>query len=956
MPAGNLHKMIVPVDAEGLRFDKPADQVLWRKLTNVVLRNGFIETRPGLAAVGPSKQDLTNIPAPIVSLQESVQWKGVGTEFTGGTGSPTEFLVPDADFGGSWTGGFADIDESPPNNGSTKLVSTLRNDPVRIDFANPTNTYGIVDGVFIYVRARAPSGGQYILEIAKKATATTANNVSTTPAADIYANLIVSNGPYTDVNDETAEPGWVDFFVPLHEPTSNATDCPYWDDISIDAASVDVTLRTGTFPQTILITQTGTGSDNNFSGGTDAWKKTTGAAKDAPMAFFVDNDTYVTGTAGNRISLTNSGVASNTLLSTIDTVTPRFALTRVDGSAGATVLIYHRGTDSVRRTVLATVPVYSVHADIAPGGITNFLSGWDFIGAGNSITLNPETGLAWTLAEIKSGPEFGIEVVTGEVRMSSGEIWVTGEAATNVVEIDNMKLLVVGREFVGSQAGDTRVGAMGRIMATGRGFQRLMNEYPGGTDTLPPFEDISSAVSAPQRNMQPLEHTFFFDRIYWANGAEAPFFYEGQAIGQLTAATTPIGQSIWSFGQRLMQCDITETVGGVTTRHIKRVAYSGIAGPDAWQTADAGSLDLTGGGDGRARKGMALSQQVSAIYLDKGIYNLRWTGDSAAPFSPRLQDPDTGIIAPQTLQSVMDQGGTALHMFLGNGPQGVNIYAYDGNQAQPVGNDIKDELARVYRAGKAEWAFAELEPRLNLYMLFLPETGQQWPAQAWVFGMDTNTWVRWEFPFDMTCAGKWTLAGLSLPNTTPDIDGMAGTQSMVMGTSVGVPYKWDFNTATDFLSPRQTNRTATNDFYIFDNDNGTAQEQGILWDIQTGDLVISRDDVIRQTAIKRLWVTYEDRGFVDVEFSESLDGALTWINVINTRLGTVGSVEVAETDNRPLRELIVDFAAPTAARHHRIRMRPDQSAITNSEDFANARQKFKLAKLVIEYEDLGEAP
>ena len=79
MPAGNIHKLIVPVDAEGLRFDKPADQVLWRKLTNVVLRNGFIETRPGLTAVGPDKQDLTNIPAPIVSLQESVQWKNVRT-------------------------------------------------------------------------------------------------------------------------------------------------------------------------------------------------------------------------------------------------------------------------------------------------------------------------------------------------------------------------------------------------------------------------------------------------------------------------------------------------------------------------------------------------------------------------------------------------------------------------------------------------------------------------------------------------------------------------------------------------------------------------------------------------------------------------------------------------------------------------------------------------------------
>ena len=179
---------------------------------------------------------------------------------------------------------------------------------------------------------------------------------------------------------------------------------------------------------------------------------------------------------------------------------------------------------------------------------------------------------------------------------------------------------------------------------------------------------------------------------------------------------------------------------------------------------------------------------------------------------------------------------------------------------------------------------------------------------------------------------------------------------MVMGTSIGVPYKWDFNVASDFLTPRQSTVADTDDFFNFDADNGTAEEQGILWDIQTGDLVISRNDIVRQTAVKRIWITYEDRGFCDVEFSESVDGGLNWINISNTRVGTVGSVEIAETDERPLRELIVDFDLPTAARHHRIRMRPDQSAITNSEDFANARQKFKLAKVVIEYEDLGEAP
>jgi hypothetical protein len=305
----------------------------------------------------------------------------------------------------------------------------------------------------------------------------------------------------------------------------------------------------------------------------------------------------------------------------------------------------------------------------------------------------------------------------------------------------------------------------------------------------------------------------------------------------------------------------------------------------------------------------------------------------------------------------MDQGGSALHMFFGNGPQGVNIYAYDGTQAQPVGTPIKDELNRIYRAGMAEWAFAEVEPRLNLYMLFLPETNQNWPAQAWVFGLDTNAWVRWEFPFEITCGGKWTLTGVTPTNDAdPIIDGMAGKQSMVMGTSVGIPYKWDFDVASDYLTPKTLDDANWTPFYDFDDENGSAEEQGILWDIQTGDLVISRNDIVRQTAVKRLWVTYEDRGICDVEFSESVDGGLNWVNATNTRLGSLGPYLIAETDERPLREILVDFEAPRAARHHRIRIRPDQTSITDGEDFANARQKFKMSKMVIEYEDLGEAP
>ena len=952
MPAGNLFKLIVPVDAEGLRFDRPSDQVLWRKLTNVIMRDGFIETRPGLAAVGPRFQDLTNHPSPIVSLEESTQWQNVGVAFTagGGTGSPQERLASDSDTGGAWTGTFADVDESPPNNGVTSLVATARDDTVRIGFVNPTNTYDIIDSVFLYIRARAPTGGLNTLEVAYGGRA-----ASPTTAANKLADLVLSNTPYEDEFTENANPGWMDFFIPVpNSVPSVAGATVLWKQSLLNSFTVDLTLRTFEQDTTSMLSPSATGNDNDFLPATgEAWKRTDGIL-DAPLSWFADKGSTVQGTAGDRLSITFSNLPNPTDLTSIIDIIPRFAINTPDG-APATVLIYHRGTDAVRRTVLTATRVTHVNPD---SNNTPFpFAGWQLLGAGNALTTNPETSAAWTLAELQAGLEFGIEVVTGTVNFTSADVWYHGLTTAANAEIDNIRLFVNGREFIGASgtAGDTPAQLVGRVMATGTGFQRLVNEYPDGTSEVDSFEDISAGVSLPKRNMQPLESAIFFDRVYWQNGAEAPFFFEGATISQLSS-TTPIGKTIWSFGSRLMQGDVTNATTEV--RSTKRVVWSGIAGPDEWTAADSGSLDLTDGGEGRLRKGLALSSQMAALYLDKGIYNLRWTGDSAAPFSPRIQDADTGVIAPATVKTVMDTQGTAVHMFLGRGPQGINIYAYEGTQAQAIGQDIKAELNRVFRAGKAEWAFAGVEPRLNLYLLFLPEAGQYWPSQCWAYSIDSNSWTRWEFPFDITASGSWSLFGLTRPRGSGSVpvapvDGITAVKNMVMGTSVGIPYKWDFDVASDQLVPRTDDNTvALTDFYSPDSAAGSQQEQGIAWDIQTGDLVISQNDIIRQTAIKRIWITYEDRGFVDIEFSESVDSGDNYINVVNVRLGAEGSSNIAETDEQELKVGIIDFPLPQASRQHRIRMRPNQTALEET----NARQKLKFSKLVIEYEDLGEAP
>ncbi|MGH8651239.1 MAG: hypothetical protein ACREYE_03195, partial [Gammaproteobacteria bacterium] len=349
--------------------------------------------------------------------------------------------------------------------------------------------------------------------------------------------------------------------------------------------------------------------------------------------------------------------------------------------------------------------------------------------------------------------------------------------------------------------------------------------------------------------------------------------------------------------------------------------------------------------EGRLRKGLPLSSHVTACYLDRGIYNLRWTGDDASPFVPKFQDPDTGIIAPRSCLATLDNDGIAAHLFLGRGPKGLDVFLYDGSSAHPIGREIIDELIRLANPATLDYAFAALEPEFNLYLLFVAENTDLFPKMCWVYNITSGQWCRWDFPFGISCAGHWTL--VDVPATAlPDATSTEGIRTLILGTTLGIPYRLDYDISSDRLNASGNQVSG----YLDSAHESETRLAPVSYAIETGAFVLDNPerpkDIVQLSAIHRLWLTYEDLGRCDITVEISNDGGQSYNTAVSHTIGTDGS---SVTPSQELRETVVSFATPTEGRHHSIR-------ISSAADEDEARQKIRLSKLVIEYETLGELP
>jgi hypothetical protein len=376
------------------------------------------------------------------------------------------------------------------------------------------------------------------------------------------------------------------------------------------------------------------------------------------------------------------------------------------------------------------------------------------------------------------------------------------------------------------------------------------------------------------------------------------------------------------------------------TRHAKRIAWCDIADETTWDGTTSGDLDLTHGGSGRIKKGMPLSSHVVAVYLDRGIYNLEWTGDDLIPFVPTIQIEDVGCVAPSSVRSIVDKGGFSTHFFLGEGANGVSVFAYDGVAAYDIAPEIRDELQRVANYDYIENSFAGVDRRNNLYLLAIPEEGQLFPKQCWVYHIDNGHWTKWTFPIAITCMGYWSLV---TGTTYADMFSARGEKTLIVGTELGLPFKFDLDRHVDVKvvgSGEPVNEYASRQDTTAGTDSGHYDyEVPIEVLIETGDYELSNEGSLRLTQLEAVWLSFVDRGRLTYTVSESIDGGINFIN--STSWNFHGE------DTGSLNYRMVYFATPTSGRRHRIRLQYSSTS---------ERQQLELIDMSLLYKESERMP
>src|SRR5574338_1616619 len=201
-------------------------------------------------------------------------------------------------------------------------------------------------------------------------------------------------------------------------------------------------------------------------------------------------------------------------------------------------------------------------------------------------------------------------------------------------------------------------------------------------------------------------------------------------------AAKPYGETIESYAGRIILGDVTETA----TRTAERLRWSTIDDPTDWSASLSGDLDVheTEGAFVKIKK--LLSSMVGYKY-PTGIYSIEVTPEVIQPFRQYLLDSETGCVAGDTVDCGITPSGQVVQLFLGDGPNGLNVYQFNGTVAIPVGNTIADEIRRTINQETKQYSFARVDPMTKMYCLFIPETDEEfYPDQCWAYHLPTGTW------------------------------------------------------------------------------------------------------------------------------------------------------------------------------------------------------------------------
>lgn len=237
--------------------------------------------------------------------------------------------------------------------------------------------------------------------------------------------------------------------------------------------------------------------------------------------------------------------------------------------------------------------------------------------------------------------------------------------------------------------------------------------------------------------------TNFVDKIqYWdgvaANALDLPAAAAGKSLEFVRA------RFLEAFAGRLWLGYTSEKVGGVQTVLNTRLRWSvdsSFLNDADWTSLGSGFNDVNDTPDEIV--GMRTGTKELIIYKKRSIVHAIETGDINAPFAFDYkysgdEDKGVGLAASATLAAMP---GFHIGLFTDN------VYIWDGTSLTRIGDAvIRDVIARLSIANIRK-AFATIITQLNLYLLFVPLSGQTFPLQCYAYDYRRDLWVgQWNFP------------------------------------------------------------------------------------------------------------------------------------------------------------------------------------------------------------------
>lgn len=928
-----------PVDAEGLRFDRPASQRKWAKLQNISLRDGSWVPRPGFKSVGNLGEPWLPATEPSATIFiGEIQNPGDTAEGREGYTWSVETLRPDgsSDIIAGWSGSHTDIDDTVPDDGSTTLSTSTEGAQKSITFGNLSGSYGPLLGYMVRGRARTAVDGEYA----------TLNFYSRSGSTNVLIGSarIGATDAGSEVND------WIEFGFFVGGNVHASGDCTL-SSTNINALNIVIELdSSGTFvAEHVLPAADGTHTEwvDTANGGVATYTDFLGKPHLVNGAEVGSELNYITSNGeGSRQSFT---ITPNITFSSIDSVVltagfikdaqadePNIQLTYWD-SGGTEYPMTHRvGPTAASSTASSKRLKHGVYCQSV---YTN-------------DTTNPADDAAWEQADLTGG-EFGVKLVDGpNVTVDSFSVDILGQTSgSGTVYVDYIAVEVVGATT--SAPADGLVDFT-RLWSTNKTHMRLDRDYRSAVDNVTNSVPLSSSPP-----VLVADSAVLYGQIYVVNGMDATRrypnssdVYEALTTNNADGATAITGRTIAAFADRILYGWVKDN----TTVTPERIAYSKRydggthADTTTFSSGDFDLIDTPGG----VEKLIVLNEDICVALKGQGVYALRQSGLAQAPIIPEPISYDVGIIAPATAKRMVDQDGTTVILFLGYSASfGYNVFRFDGATVIPIGDPVRPILRDDVSHCTLRLAFAEVEPESGAYWLFVPYKGQLSPTRAFAYHPRGAVWTGpQEFPFNVTCAGIWHIATPHMSDATSTNDSLLGSPKMIISGVRGIPLYGDFKFNADEQGQANDDQDF-DDINLFQdfggNSGGAGKQNQVMTSImETGDLVLPEN---RHVLSYRLHVIYRCRtNAVHLLVDASEDGGVSWNTQIETWLGSPnGGVD------KSTRHDILDLT-PLNSKFARYRLTFDPLITEDTEWHLAKEQLWQIDDMWLEAEVGGDDP